>query len=83
MAKFADVQKTMQGFQMIEKKTQGEQAEEQMNKFIESGLNKIEKPPTGLGPAECSRCGDEIPIARRQAYGNGLCIDCAEMAERR
>jgi len=68
---------------MREKKTINEQAEEQMNKFIESGLNKVEKPPVGLGPAECSRCGEDIPMARREAYGNGLCVYCAELNERR
>ena len=67
---------------MNEKLTKNEQAEKQSNAFIESCLSHVSKPPQGLGQANCIDCDDTIPMARRKAYGNGLCVECAEFNER-
>jgi len=66
----------------MSKLTQNEQAEKQQNALIKSGLSKVEKPPTGIGAPYCHECDAEIPQARREVYGNGLCVECAERFER-
>lgn len=55
----------------MSKMTQGEQAEQQANAFIDANLKKVEKPPVAIGAEFCTECGDKIPMARRKAYGNG------------
>ncbi|MGE4334544.1 MAG: TraR/DksA family transcriptional regulator [Pigmentiphaga sp.] len=38
--------------------------------------------PAGHGPTECIDCGEEIPLARRQAVpGCKRCVNCQEMFE--
>ena len=36
----------------------------------------------GMGPKECTECGEDIPMVRRQ-LGFKLCIECASESERR
>lgn len=35
----------------------------------------------GADSPDCVICGDEIPLARREAVGNGHCFDCAQSLE--
>lgn len=64
---------------MNDKLTKNEMAERQQNALIASGLSNVPKPPVGIGSAECIECGEPIPMARRKACGNGICVYCADI----
>jgi len=60
---------------------QFEQAENMAQQERDLAISRRQKPPEGMGPQYCQCCDEEIPAARRLAYGNGICIDCATAAE--
>ena len=68
---------------MNDKLTANEMAERNTNALVKSGVANVPKPPQKIGNPECVECGDQIPMARRKAYGNGLCVECAELKEMR
>lgn len=61
-----------------------ELAEEHQTRLLQEEVKKRQASlpsPGGLGPQECVRCFDLIPIGRRK-LGYNICIECAERKER-
>lgn len=60
---------------------------EQIEASLEDELARMRaarRAPVGESLAECAECGEEIPLARREAIpGVKLCIDCQSGRDRR
>ncbi|MBW7921248.1 MAG: DksA/TraR family C4-type zinc finger protein [Rubellimicrobium sp.] len=60
---------------------------EQIEASIEEELARMkaaQRAPVGASFSECAECGDEIPLARREAIpGVKLCITCQNTRDKR